>query len=146
MIKQQGRCLSATLDALAQGNFIFRKKYKRSSETLSLWKQVLPAACHAEGSTIDRASKMSPRCDQHRLLLVQILQLEMERLSLAKAVSDRASKQRLQALDSQLKKLKLEQVSALVVSECAVRITATPSSVASLGQQRPISDVLCCAV
>lgn len=42
---------------------------------------------------------------------LQILQLEMERLSLAKAVSDRASKQRLQALDSQLKKLKGEQVS-----------------------------------
>ena len=40
---------------------------------------------------------------------LQILQLEMERLSLAKAVSDRASKQRLQALDSQLKKLKGEQ-------------------------------------
>ncbi len=33
----------------------------------------------------------------------------MERLSLAKAVSDRASKQRLQALDGQLKKLKGEQ-------------------------------------
>lgn len=51
---------------------------------------------------------------------LQILQLEMERLSLAKAVSDRASKQRLQALDSQLKKLKGEQVSlpcmALTVS------------------------------
>ena len=41
--------------------------------------------------------------------LLQILQLEMERLSLAKAVSDRASKQRLQALDGQLKKLKGEQ-------------------------------------
>ena len=40
----------------------------------------------------------------------QILQLEMERLSLSKAVSDKASKQRLQALDSQLKKLKGEQV------------------------------------
>ncbi|DBA72970.1 TPA: Chaperone protein ClpB3, chloroplastic [Trebouxia sp. C0005] len=39
----------------------------------------------------------------------KILQLEMERLSLAKAVSDRASKQRLQALDGQLKKLKGEQ-------------------------------------
>lgn len=34
----------------------------------------------------------------------------MERLSLAKAVSDRNSKQRLQALDGQLKKLKVEQV------------------------------------
>ena len=41
---------------------------------------------------------------------MQILQLEMERLSLAKAVSDRASKQRLQALDSQLNSLKAEQV------------------------------------
>lgn len=43
-------------------------------------------------------------------LVLQILQLEMERLSLAKAVSDRNSKQRLQALDGQLKKLKVEQV------------------------------------
>ena len=42
--------------------------------------------------------------------MAQILQLEMERLSLSKAVSDRASKQRLQALDSQLKKFKAEQV------------------------------------
>lgn len=43
------------------------------------------------------------------LEFLQILQLEMERLSLAKAVSDRASKQRLQALDSQLNSLKAEQ-------------------------------------
>ena len=35
----------------------------------------------------------------------------MERLSLAKAASDRASKQRLQALDSQLNTFKAEQVS-----------------------------------
>ena len=47
---------------------------------------------------------------------LQILQLEMERLSLAKAVSDRASKQRLEALDSQLKKLKAEQVGSCALS------------------------------
>lgn len=47
---------------------------------------------------------------------LQILQLEMERLSLAKAVSDRASKQRLEALDSQLKKLKAEQVRGYALS------------------------------
>lgn len=34
-------------------------------------------------------------------VMVQILQLETEQLSLVKAVSDRASKQRLQALDGQ---------------------------------------------
>lgn len=45
---------------------------------------------------------------------MQILQLEMERLSLAKAVSDRASKQRLQALDSQLNSLKGEQVRGML--------------------------------
>ena len=48
-------------------------------------------------------------------VLPQILQLEMERLSLSKAVSDKASKQRLQALDGQLKKLKAEQVQSKTV-------------------------------
>ena len=51
----------------------------------------------------------SPRVLVIFCCMLQILQLEMERLSLAKAVSDRASKQRLQALDGQLKKLKGEQ-------------------------------------
>lgn len=40
----------------------------------------------------------------------------MERLSVAKAVSDRASKQRLQTLDGQLKKLKAEQVKGYTAS------------------------------
>lgn len=57
---------------------------------------------------------------------LQILQLEMERLSLAKAVSDRASKQRLDALDSQLKKLKAEQVWGPVLCPC-LHISALPA-------------------
>lgn len=57
---------------------------------------------------------------------MQILQLEMERLSLAKAVSDRNSKQRLQALDGQLKKLKVEQVSLLGLhSHCGTEVHAS---------------------
>ena len=45
---------------------------------------------------------------------VQILQLEMERLSLAKAAeSDRAAKGRLKSLDAQLDLLKREQVCSL---------------------------------
>ena len=46
----------------------------------------------------------------------------MERLSLAKAVSDRASKQRLQALDSQLNSLKAEQARSHSLSCLYMRV------------------------
>ena len=77
------------------------------------------------------------------VLVLQILQLEMERLSLAKAVSDRNSKQRLQALDGQLKKLKVEQVKTLT-SPCALLCVATVCTVAACSCSVLISPCLAC--